>query len=61
MNEYIEEYYNNFLQEINDDSNEINNIYQNYPPKNKTQLNILGKNLVHLYNKKKKILKKNLN
>ena len=58
MNEYIEEYYNNFLQEINDDSNEINNIYQNCPPKNKTQLNILGKNLIQLYNKKKKNIKK---
>jgi hypothetical protein len=59
MNQYIEEYYNNFLKIFNDnfnlnDGNSINIILENYPPKNKEQLFKLKNELLNLYENKDK-------
>ena len=54
INNYIEDYYTNFLKKINQICiiNEIDNIQKKYPPKNKEDLNKLGKELLDLYNNK---------
>lgn len=74
INKELDQFYNDFLKEINnkndivDISEEMNKIKNNYPPKNKEELNKLIDSLVKLYNNKKNnnqedksTIKKNLN
>ena len=59
INQYIEEYYNNFLKIFNEkfklnEGNSNNIILQNYPPNNKEQLLKLKNELLYLYDNKDK-------